>query len=205
MPSQPLSRAKPVQDQEVPPMNDTDTPSPYDPEDGQSVRVGYEVAVRLWTYQGSAAWARFSAMLLANSIVAVTVATMVANRAMLCAVPFLPLAGFALCTFWLTIFERGAEYELHYIREARELEGRLPGASVKTVGDGQGLANRKEVTYGKGEPAESHRMAWVAWLRMRHAGRGVIALFFLIHAVMFLGTTALAIKTLCHLLWALAT
>jgi hypothetical protein len=181
-------------------MNDTDHPSPHDPEDGQSVRVGYEVAVRLWTYQGSAAWARFSAMLLANSIVAVTVATMVANRVMLCAVPFLPFAGFVLCTFWLTIFERGAEFELHYIREAKELERRLPGAGVKTVRDGHDFANRKEVTYGNGEAAESHSMAWVAWLRTRQAGRGVIAVFFLIHGVMFLGTIALAIKTLCHVL-----
>jgi hypothetical protein len=187
-------------------MNDTEKPaSGYDPEGKKPAPAAYEVAVRLWTYQGTAAWARFSAMLLANSIVLVAVATMLAHRVMLCAIPLLPLAGFALCTCWLTIFERGAEWELHYIRKARELEGLLGGGGTRTVRDGQDFANRVQVTYADGDDSDQHRMLWVAWLRMRHAGRALIAIFFLIHGLMFIGSSLLALNTLCKALLALGT
>jgi hypothetical protein len=182
-------------------MNDTDKPAlEYDPEDEESAPVQYEVAVRLWTYQGSAAWARFSAMLLANSIVAVTVATMLTSGAMLCAVPFLPLAGIALCTIWLTIFERGAEYELYYIWKASQLEALLPGQSVKTVRDAHDF---HKVTHRDGHLTGTRSIEWAVRVRMRKAGRAVIAIFFFIHGAMLLGSTLLALKTICSLLVAL--
>jgi hypothetical protein len=186
-------------------VNDTAQPPTFDPEDEKAARVGYEVAAQLWTYQGTAAWARFSAMLLANSIILVAVATMLADRVMLCAIPFLPLAGFAICIFWLTIFERGAEWELHYIRKARELEGLLGSVSVRTVRDGDCFAHHCKVTYRNDDKSGEHRMSWLGWLRMRHAGYVVISLFFLIHALMFVGSSLPALKTLCRVLAALAT
>jgi hypothetical protein len=181
-------------------MNDADNQSLYGPEDEESAPVKYEVAVRLWTYHGSAAWARFSAMLLANSIVVVTVATMLANRTLVCAVPFLPLAGALICTFWFTIFERGAEYERYYIRRARELEALLPGQGVKTVCDAHDF---NEVMRRDGDPSEPRSIRWAACIRMRSAGRAVIGIFFLIHAAMFLGSGFLLLKGLCRVLLAL--
>lgn len=165
-------------------------------DDTEILLVGYRVAVRLWTYQGTASWARYSAMLLANSIVFATVAAMLTSDVMLCAVPLLPLAGFALCIFWLAIFERGAEYQSHYVRKARELEWCFPGESVKTVQDGHDFGSGKKVTYRNGEGSKSHRMSWAARLKMRHAGRGVVAVFFLIHGLMFLASTARVLQAL---------
>jgi hypothetical protein len=186
-------------------VNATAQPPTFDPEGADDARVGYEVAAELWIYQGTAAWARFSAMLLANSIILVAVATMLADRVMVCAIPFLPLAGFAICTFWLTIFERGAEWELHYIRKAREPEGLLGSLRVRTVRDGHCFAHHSKVTYRNDGKSKEHRMSWLAWLRIRHAGYGLISIFFLIHALMFVDSSLLALKTLCRVLAALAT
>jgi hypothetical protein len=178
-------------------MKDTADPSPYDPEDEESAPVAYEVAVRLWTYQGIAAWDRFSAMLLANSIVLVAVATLLAQSIMLYALPLLPLAGIALCIFWFTIFERGAEYELHYIWKARELEPLLGDGGIRTVRDGHDFGSHRTVLYHDEEKDRSYAMACTGRFKTRRAGRGVILTFVLVHVVMFVGSSVAALNSLC--------
>jgi len=98
----------------------------------ENARIGYQAAVSLWTYEGAAIWARFNAMLVANSIVmAVIGLALTSEPAKEKLADFTSIAGLALCIIWCLLNTRGFDYHDHWIHSAKKLETYL--RPVKTV------------------------------------------------------------------------
>src|SRR5262249_14888563 len=114
-------------------MNESATPA-ANPTDAQA---GYQAAVALWVYEGNLVWAKFNALLVANSIVLAIYglalgAAKVSRAFIIC----LPLAGIVLCLVWWAQTKRGFDYFTYWILSARELEESCLSEQVQTVARG---------------------------------------------------------------------
>ena len=77
----------------------------------ETARVGYEVAVNLWTYQGSLIWNRFNIMLTANSVIVSVIGLLLSSDADLTVFAvLLPIVGLLLCLVWTLLAARGFVY-----------------------------------------------------------------------------------------------
>ncbi len=112
----------------------------------ENARTGYQAAVSLWTYEGAAIWARYNAMLVANSIVmAVIGLALTSDDSEPELAVVMSFAGMILCGAWAALNWRGFDYHQRWIDNARKLEshlrfpvetvsqGGLPGLSVECV------------------------------------------------------------------------
>jgi hypothetical protein len=89
----------------------------------------------LWTYEGQLVWARFGAMLLANSIVTAAIGlALTSERDLPNLVRTMSGVGLAFCLLWAGLIRRGFEYHGYWIRWARELEKDLPQVNIASQG-----------------------------------------------------------------------
>ncbi len=112
----------------------------------EEIKVGYQKAIDLWTYEGQLIWARFNAMLVANTII-VTILGFFANKK---TTPHsitivLSTSGVLLCLTWYVMMKRGFSYYKYWIFSARELEQQL--SALKTVSRGGAFAEGKPVSF----------------------------------------------------------
>lgn len=156
----------------------------------ENARVGYQAAVNLWTYEGQLIWARFSAMLLANSIVVAVIGIVISgDRALPVFSVGMPIAGLILCILWWLITKRGFDYYVYWIRSARELEEEFLKDPVKTVSRGGKLADDEEqesepVIAGGSKPPT---MSWLgSRLRIQSASYLVIVVFMAVYVIVLL-------------------
>lgn len=111
-----------------------------DQNDAENTRAGYHAAVSLWTYEGSVIWARYNAMLVANSIVmAVVGVALTSGDSEVELAMVMTVAGLFLCGAWALLNRRGFAYHERWIRSARELEADLPPLQMVSQGGLAGL------------------------------------------------------------------
>jgi amino acid permease len=122
----------------------------------ENARVGYEVAVNLWTYQGSLIWNRFNIMLTANSVIVSVIGLLLSSESNLTIFAvLLPSVGLVLCAVWALLAARGFVYREYWASRAREIEEAYLSDVVTTCRDVSGiefgrlskLGGQKEMTY----------------------------------------------------------
>lgn len=109
----------------------------------EDARVGYQVAVDLWTYQGQLNWQRYNVMLVANSVIiavigAILSGQLAAQRSQPLLMISLAGVGFVLCIAWVLLTARGFDHHRYWILCAWGLEEHL-GEAVRAVSKLQSL------------------------------------------------------------------
>ena len=119
-----------------------------DPVALENARVGYEVAVALWTYQGDLNWNRFNAMLTSNGVIVSVIGYLLAsgNELTLFAMA-LPIVGLVVCALWACFAARGFVYHKYWSSRARELEEAYLEPVVRTVSRARSLRKGGEVEF----------------------------------------------------------
>lgn len=130
--------------------------------------IGYQAAINLCQYEGSTLWAKFNAMLVANTIV---MAFLTLNQTLWSPIAA-PLFGLLLCFFWLHITMRSFAQYAFWFASACALED--TANHVFTVNHGK--------IYAKGEPvsvnSESMKMSkFASTLKIRYSCYAIIVLF----------------------------
>ncbi len=114
--------------------------------DVQKALAGYQAAVNLTMHSSSEAWARFNAMVVANSIIMAGIGVVIAGDfAELRVALALGVAGLILCAAWLILVERGLEYAAYYVCSAREFELGPLAPVVRTLDRGNEFAQGRTV------------------------------------------------------------
>lgn len=101
----------------------------------EDARVGYQVAVDFWTYQGKLIWDRFNVMLVACSIITGLVSAIFSYGQQIPAIIIIGLAavGLVLCCGWFLIMASGFAYHKYWGLCAWDLEERYLKGTVDTV------------------------------------------------------------------------
>jgi amino acid permease len=114
----------------------------------ETARVGYEVAVNLWTYQGSLIWNRFNIMLTANSVLVSVIGVLLSSDADLTVFAvLLPIVGLVLCVVWILLAARGFVYHKYWASRACELEEAYLRKVVRTVSEAKSSRNDSQVKF----------------------------------------------------------
>ena len=125
-----------------------------------NARAGYQASVALWTFENQLAWARFSGMLTANSVItAVTGLILTCDSPVPCIAQLLPITGLVLCLVWSIATARGRSYAKYWILCSREMERFL--CPVQTVQRGSSFAHGDEVQVAAGTEMVPHRLPWL--------------------------------------------
>jgi hypothetical protein len=157
----------------------------------EATRIGYEIAVNLWTYEGGLCWSQFNAMLVANSIVVAVLGFAAASQKSLLIISYGgPFLGMALCALWIVLVARGFSVMKYWIWSARELEGKLPLDVVKTVSRGAIFAMGRPVTFMFDGQPHTHQLSWIA---RRNTAQRTAKLIIAIFVALYAGTLAQAI------------
>jgi uncharacterized membrane protein (DUF485 family) len=114
----------------------------------EDVRCGYQSAVDFCIYEGGLIWARFNAMLVANTLIVTAIGfslTGVTHLWLLSIV--LMVVGMILCWMWFFFANRGYDRLHYWILSARELEQKLSNPAVKTLSRGAEFSAGRPVTF----------------------------------------------------------
>jgi hypothetical protein len=113
----------------------------------ENARVGYQVAMNLWTFQGQINWNRFNVMLVANSVIVAVIGSMLSGGNPLPSLIIsLAVLGFVLCIVWVLLTARGFGYLSYWFLCAVELEKQL-GGDVKIFSRFPSLRAGREVAF----------------------------------------------------------
>lgn len=137
-------------------------------------QTAYAAAVSLFIFASEVTWARFNALLLANSILIVVIVTaLTSDRDLGWVAAALSGVGIVLSVVWYGINQRSHAYQKFYARHAEELETRL--VDIRIFKDGRRFSQGHGVDlYGDTEP---FRVGAVA--RHVKVGLGARAVIFL--------------------------
>lgn len=149
----------------------------------ENARLGYQAAISMWSYYGEGLWAKYSAMLVANSIVLAAVGLVYASQDPLPVLAWaLPIVGLLLSVVRFLMTKRGTEYHIYFGLAARELEENFLANEVKLRSRGASYADGKPVTLQIGGAATTLQMSvWARAFRTRHLSYIVIAVFVAIY------------------------
>ncbi len=135
--------------------------------------IGYQATISLWIYEGSTIWGKYSAMLVANSLITASIGFSMGSHASSRIISLgLPVAGIALCGLWFLLTRRSFDNYLYWISSARELEERYLYPTVKTVSRGADFADGLPIDLALGGKIQVLRMsrlgrtiraAWIAY------------------------------------------
>jgi hypothetical protein len=134
--------------------------------DINDARVGYQAAVSLWVYEGKLIWAKYNAMLVANSVILAVygVALGSSQRLPSAFVTGLPIAGVTLCFLWAIPTKRGFDNYAYWIACVRELEEAHLTPTVRTVSRGGPFADGRVVTVTIDGQSNAYSMSRVSRL-----------------------------------------
>ncbi|MCE5250269.1 hypothetical protein LLG96_08620 [bacterium] len=154
----------------------------------EHARVGYQVAVSLWTSESEQTWARFNVMIVANSIILAIIGLVVTSEHAMLSISFvMSIVGIIMCIMWLFITKRGFDYQDYYVNSARELEERFLRHVIKTASRGSIFADGQSVTFeldGKTTKFQMSRCSRIA--RARFISIVVIFLFIIVYVLALL-------------------
>jgi hypothetical protein len=139
----------------------------------EKATIGYQAAISLWIYEGSTIWGKYSAMLVANSLITASIGFSMGSHASSHMFSLgLPIAGIALCGLWFLLTKRSFDNYLYWISSARELEERYLHPTVITVSRGADFADGLPANLALGGKRQVLRMsrlgrtiraAWIAY------------------------------------------
>jgi hypothetical protein len=155
----------------------------------EDARAGYGSVVDLWIYEGDSTWARFNAMLVANSIL-LTLAGVTYDSDSLNGVFKAGLAGAGLvfCLVWTVLTKRSFDYYRYWILTARELEERYLHPAVRTVSRGNVFAEGRPAEFFVGGQRMTHRMSWLGrTVRIAWCAYIIIAAFAVLYSILLAG------------------
>lgn len=131
----------------------------------ENARVGYQVAISLWTLWGQALWHQFHALMTVNSIVLAAAILAISRPEYIPVVSIgMPVIGLLLCALWLPLLARGFGNAHYWALSARELEKRFLNNAVSNVWRGRDFTRGEEVKFvfdEKGEKQKSLQMSWL--------------------------------------------
>ena len=154
----------------------------------ENAKVGYQVAIELWTYEGELVWSKFNAMLVANSIVLALIGfTLNSNQLPQVLAVGMPVAGLLLCLAWFLLTKRGFDNYVYWILSARELEERHLAPIVRTVSRGAYLADGGKVEIAVGGKSRKYQMGWFSrLLRAEWSAYLVIIVFAVMYVLLWI-------------------
>jgi hypothetical protein len=135
------------------------------------VALSYKATVDLLIASGAQNWARFNAMLVANSILLAIVGQIVIQRKQPALLPWywagllpalLPVAGLVLCVAWFAAVSRGAQYQEFYMGVAHEIEEASLSPRLRVLLRGRRYADN--CMQGVGKLSARHAMEVVIWV-----------------------------------------
>ena len=136
-----------------------------DPQDSEieDIRLGYQAAIDLLVYEGELIWARFNAMLVANTIIITIIGFSISSSRPLSVILVgMPILGMVLCGMWFFLTKRGFDYYKYWVFSARELEERLGSNFVRTVSRGAEFSSGRPVLFKLKGGDVSFQMSWAA-------------------------------------------
>lgn len=140
----------------------------------ESAKLGYEMYIQLWIYEGNSVWAKFNAMLVANGIVFAAF-TQIESKLTLV---LLGILGVLLCIGWYTITIRGFKAIDYWIFSARELEEQYLSSSLTGVKRGSDFFGGKQVVFNFGKRPKKLKMpGYSNWINNRNSSFFIISLF----------------------------
>src|SRR5690349_393239 len=85
----------------------------------ENARIGYQVAVSLWMYEGGLIWSKYNSMLVVNSLIlgVIGITRNIKGTPGILSLG-LPIAGVLLCIAWLQLTKRGFEQHSYWISSA---------------------------------------------------------------------------------------
>ena len=126
----------------------------------ENARLGYQAAINKWNYYGEGLWAKYNALLVANSIVVAAIGLVYASQDSLPILAWaLPLLGLMLSAVWFLITKRGTEQHIFYGLAARELEEKFLADEVYLHSHGASYAAGKPVSLKIGGTFKTLRMS----------------------------------------------
>ena len=145
----------------------------------ENARLGYQAAISMWNYYGEGLWAKYNALLVANSIVIAAIGLVYASQdplpVLACA---LPILGLMLSAVWFLITRRGTEQHVFFGLAARELEERFLSNEVNLLSRGTSYAAGDPVSLEVGGASRPLRMSvWARAVRTSILTCVVIAIF----------------------------
>jgi hypothetical protein len=110
-----------------------------------NIRVGYQMAIQLWTSESNVIWAKFGGMATAHTILLGTIGLgLTASSPMKFVPALLSCVGVVICLAWAAITRRSFNYLNYCIRYARSLE-RDGLSPVSLVQSGRHAAKGREL------------------------------------------------------------
>jgi hypothetical protein len=157
------------------------------------IRVGYQVASNLWICENKIYWSRFNTLIVANSILLVTIGWFFSNKLgddeaflNIFSSMVIPIVGIILCIFWFLMSYRGSVYQKYWIFSTRELEEKYL-VNVVTSSRGGGLTEGKEVRFDfeNSEP-KIVKMPWFCKFRVEWSSYMIIGLFAFVYLIILI-------------------
>lgn len=146
-----------------------------------NTQSGYETAAALWMHEGAAAWERFSAMLVANSIILGAVGLLVGQKPPETELAgAVSLVGLFLSAIWALLVRRSYAYQYYFGDTARYFEQEL--GNVQIFRRMKRYSDRTWTTEDEGIALLKRPRP--AWLNMERLGLVVVLAF----ALFYLGT-----------------
>ena len=150
----------------------------------QNIRVGYQVAAGLIFDEGATHWAKFNAMLLANSIIFASLALLLnADEIIYRLVIALGFVGAIFSAIWFAIMVRGLDYYQYWMFNAREMEANFL-KPITTLQRGGDFADGGEVFFDFGDSKKCHKISWWGGLRVKEGSIIMILLFMILYLLM---------------------
>jgi len=149
----------------------------------ENALAGYQVAIDLWMNQGNQGWARFSVMLVVNSIIIASIGLVgTSQRQQPLLLFLLPIAGLLICAIWFILIRRESAYSDYWVMSARELEEKFLSDPVEIISRGGLFAEGKTVSVEiGGEPIELRMNTLARALRARAAADWMIAILAILY------------------------
>lgn len=165
-------------------MSDEKLPHDAGDQTVENARAGYQAAVNLWVYEGTNIWAKFSAMVYANTILLATLGLIITSskveelKTLRIALAFL---GLSLCAAWSMLTNRSFKFYKYWIFSARELESRL--SPVQTISRGGTFADGEKVTFAITPPTDLTLSCVAKQARIETISYIVIAVFAIVYVL----------------------
>jgi hypothetical protein len=142
-----------------------------------NTRVGYQTAAELWMHEGAAAWDRFNAMLVANSIILGAVGVLLGENSPRTGLAWVVgFVGLLLSIVWALLVRRSYAYQYYFGATARSFEQEL---GIETFRRMDRYSSGTWTTEDKS--TAPLKRPWPAALNMERLGLVVVGAFALVY------------------------